>query len=45
VTFNNAAPQKVYLSPHDTCDYALTHFAEKLTADTHILKAGAKYRL
>lgn len=44
-TFNKAAPKNVYLSPHDTCDYALKQFEKNLNAKTHILKAGATCRL
>jgi 7,8-dihydropterin-6-yl-methyl-4-(beta-D-ribofuranosyl)aminobenzene 5'-phosphate synthase len=44
-TINAAAPQKVYLSGHDTCDEALTRLAKELNAETHVLSAGAAYRL
>jgi len=42
---NEAAPERVLLSAHDTCDYALKRFDEELTAETSVLKAGAVYRL
>jgi len=41
---NAAAPEKVYLSAHDTCDFALERLHRELTADTRVLKAGATYR-
>ena len=40
---NNANPKKVFLSAHDTCDYSLEYFSEKLNAETIVLKAGEKY--
>jgi 7,8-dihydropterin-6-yl-methyl-4-(beta-D-ribofuranosyl)aminobenzene 5'-phosphate synthase len=46
ISFINAAsPQKVFLSAHDTCDYALKRFQNELKADTQVLRAGASYRL
>lgn len=42
---NKAAPEYVYLSPHDSCDYALNRFQEKLEAKTEILLAGKSYSL
>jgi len=42
---NAAGPQKVFLSAHDTCDYALRRFEDELKADTYLLKAGASYRV
>nr|MBC8273434.1 MBL fold metallo-hydrolase [Chloroflexota bacterium] len=44
-SINAAGPQKVFLSAHDTCDYALKRFENELKADTYILRAGASYRL
>ena len=44
-SINTAGPQKVFLSAHDTCDYALKRFENELKADTYILRAGASYRL
>jgi 7,8-dihydropterin-6-yl-methyl-4-(beta-D-ribofuranosyl)aminobenzene 5'-phosphate synthase len=41
---NGAGPKKVYLSGHDTCDYALDRMKRKLKAETEVLKAGATYR-
>ena len=42
---NAAGPEKVFLSSHDSCDYALKRFKDELKADTHVLRAGATYRL
>lgn len=42
---NAASPQKVFLSAHDTCDYALKRFGSELKADTYLLKVGASYRI
>jgi 7,8-dihydropterin-6-yl-methyl-4-(beta-D-ribofuranosyl)aminobenzene 5'-phosphate synthase len=44
-TINEAAPEKVYLSAHDTCDHALARLGNELTADTHVLSTGATYEL
>jgi 7,8-dihydropterin-6-yl-methyl-4-(beta-D-ribofuranosyl)aminobenzene 5'-phosphate synthase len=44
-SINAANPEKVFLSAHDTCDYALKRFENELKADTYILRAGASYRL
>lgn len=44
-SINAVSPQKVFLSAHDTCDYALKRFENELDADTHLLRAGASYRL
>ena len=44
-SINAASPQRVFLSAHDTCDYALKRFKDELKADTHILRTGASYRL
>jgi len=44
-SINAASPQKVCLSAHDTCDYALKRFENELKADTYLLRAGASYRL
>ncbi len=41
---NAAGPKEVYLSGHDTCDYALDRMTKELTAETRVLKAGATYR-
>ncbi|MBN2284792.1 MAG: MBL fold metallo-hydrolase [Deltaproteobacteria bacterium] len=42
---NDAGPEEVYLSGHDTCDHALDRMIKELTAATIVLKAGATYRL
>ncbi len=45
-TINEAGcPQRVYLSGHDTCDYALQRLQRELKADTDVLEVGATYRL
>jgi 7,8-dihydropterin-6-yl-methyl-4-(beta-D-ribofuranosyl)aminobenzene 5'-phosphate synthase len=44
-SINNAAPQNVFLSAHDTCDYTLERFQKELKAETNILRAGATYKL
>jgi len=41
---NGARPTKVYLSGHDTCDYALDRMKRELKAETEVLRAGATYR-
>lgn len=41
---NEAAPQRVLLSAHDTDDYALERFAAELRAETTVLEAGRTYR-
>ena len=40
-----AAPQRVLLSAHDTCDHALQRFADELDADVEVLSAGTTVRL
>jgi 7,8-dihydropterin-6-yl-methyl-4-(beta-D-ribofuranosyl)aminobenzene 5'-phosphate synthase len=42
---NSYKPQHVFLSPHDTCDYALDRFQRELTAETTVLRSGLTYRL
>ncbi len=44
-TINRAGPEKVFLSAHDTCDYALGRLEQELRAEIEVLKAGAVYRL
>lgn len=44
-TINSVKPEKVYLSGHDTCDFALDYFERNLTADTQILQAGETYQI
>jgi len=41
---NAAGPKEVYLSAHDTCDYALDRMKKELDAETRVLEAGAVYR-
>ncbi|MBU2510043.1 MBL fold metallo-hydrolase [bacterium] len=41
---NGVAPQQVFLSAHDTCDWSLERMQNKLTAETRVLKAGESYR-
>lgn len=42
---NDVGPQKIYLSAHDTCDYALARFQKELHAEVAVLKAGAVYNI
>ena len=42
---NAVNPEHIFLSPHDTCDYALQRFKDGLNCQTHILKSGATYSL
>jgi 7,8-dihydropterin-6-yl-methyl-4-(beta-D-ribofuranosyl)aminobenzene 5'-phosphate synthase len=42
---NEAAPQKVFLSAHDTCDHALGRFEKELNAETTVLHAGRTYEI
>ncbi len=42
---NDASPQRVLLSAHDSCDHATGRFTDELTADVEILRAGATYKL
>ena len=42
---NTAGPKHVFLSAHDTCDYALKRFENELNAETQVLRTGASYRL
>ncbi|GMQ65225.1 MBL fold metallo-hydrolase [Vallitalea maricola] len=42
-TINECGAKKVFLSPHDTCDYALEVFKEGLKTETYVLKAGESY--
>lgn len=41
---NGVNPKKVFLSGHDSCDYALKAMDENISAETSVLKAGATYR-
>ncbi len=38
-------PEKIYLSAHDSCDYALQYFKNKLNSDITILKSGETYKI
>jgi 7,8-dihydropterin-6-yl-methyl-4-(beta-D-ribofuranosyl)aminobenzene 5'-phosphate synthase len=42
---NKVNPQKVYLSSHDSSDFALDYFEKKLKAATYVLHAGASYQI
>lgn len=42
---NDVGPQKVYLSAHDTCDYALNRLEKELNSETIILRAGETYEI
>jgi len=42
---NAAGPKKVYLSGHDTCDYALDRMKRELKAETKVLQAGETYQI
>jgi 7,8-dihydropterin-6-yl-methyl-4-(beta-D-ribofuranosyl)aminobenzene 5'-phosphate synthase len=42
---SDAAPKRVLLSAHDTCDHALSRLAGESHADTTVLEAGQTYRL
>jgi 7,8-dihydropterin-6-yl-methyl-4-(beta-D-ribofuranosyl)aminobenzene 5'-phosphate synthase len=42
---NAARPAKVFISAHDSCDYALARFEMELDTELAVLSAGATYRL
>ncbi len=42
---NAAAPKRVLLSAHDTCDSALARFDKELDADVEVIEAGGIYDL
>jgi 7,8-dihydropterin-6-yl-methyl-4-(beta-D-ribofuranosyl)aminobenzene 5'-phosphate synthase len=42
---NAINPKHVFLSAHDTCDYAIDRFRKELTSETKVLRAGATYQL
>ena len=44
-SINAAGPKHVFLSAHDTCDYALKRFENELNAEAKVLRTGASYRL
>ena len=42
---NAINPKYVFLSAHDTCDYAIDRFKNELNSETTVLRAGATYQL
>jgi 7,8-dihydropterin-6-yl-methyl-4-(beta-D-ribofuranosyl)aminobenzene 5'-phosphate synthase len=42
---NQAGPQRLLLSAHDTCDHSLARFRRECDADVEVLCAGGTYRL
>lgn len=42
---NVIKPKHVFLSAHDTCDYAIDRFQKELKSETKVLKSGATYQL
>ncbi len=44
-SINSVNPKKVFLSAHDSCDYALDCFKKNLKAEVQILKAGETYQI
>jgi 7,8-dihydropterin-6-yl-methyl-4-(beta-D-ribofuranosyl)aminobenzene 5'-phosphate synthase len=42
---NTVNLKHIFLSPHDTCEYALQSFKRSLHCQTHILESGATYSL
>ena len=40
-----AAPRRVLLSAHDSCDHALERFSSELDAEVELLRAGGRYTL
>ena len=40
-----AAPARLYLSAHDTCDHALDRLRKEVRADVRVLRAGGSYEL
>jgi 7,8-dihydropterin-6-yl-methyl-4-(beta-D-ribofuranosyl)aminobenzene 5'-phosphate synthase len=38
-------PKQVFLSAHDTCDYAIDRFQKTITSETKVLRSGATYQL
>jgi 7,8-dihydropterin-6-yl-methyl-4-(beta-D-ribofuranosyl)aminobenzene 5'-phosphate synthase len=41
---NNSPPKKIYLSAHDSCDYAIDRMKNEIAATTEILNAGKTYK-
>jgi 7,8-dihydropterin-6-yl-methyl-4-(beta-D-ribofuranosyl)aminobenzene 5'-phosphate synthase len=44
-TINESGAEKVFLSPHDSCDYSLNILEKGLNTKTYILTAGETYKL
>lgn len=42
---NAVGPKHVFISAHDTCDYAIGRFRNELKSEVEVLKAGATYML
>lgn len=42
---NAINPKHVFLSAHDTCDYAIDRFQNELKSETKVLRAGVTYQL
>ncbi len=42
---NAINPKHVFISAHDTCDYAIDRFKNELKSETKVLRAGAIYQL
>ncbi|MFT5702345.1 MAG: 7,8-dihydropterin-6-yl-methyl-4-(beta-D-ribofuranosyl)aminobenzene 5'-phosphate synthase [Desulforhopalus sp.] len=42
---NAINPKYVFLSAHDTCDYAIDRFKNELNSETSVLRAGATYQI
>lgn len=42
---NVVKPKYVFLSAHDTCDYAIDRFKNELNSETTVLRAGVTYKL
>jgi 7,8-dihydropterin-6-yl-methyl-4-(beta-D-ribofuranosyl)aminobenzene 5'-phosphate synthase len=42
---NEINSKHVFLSAHDTCDYAIDRFKNELNSETKVLRAGATYQL
>jgi len=42
---NAMHPKHVFLSAHDSCDYAIDRFLNELKSETKVLSAGATYQL
>lgn len=38
-------PRRIFLSAHDTCDYAIHRFQNDLECETVVLRAGATYQI